>query len=758
MPRFLSLLLALLAFAPLAHSLAHAEEAELLEPEQAFAFTAKAESADRVTGHFEVAPGYKLYRDKIRFEVTGARGVSAELPKGESYKDAFLGEVAIYHGGVDIPLKLEGNDLGGKTVTLTAHSQGCAEAGVCYPPIAQAVELTLPAGGIQGLKDLAKDIEGGMPVVPSGEPLEPEQAFQLGSTMDGGTARLHWTIAPHHYLYRDKIAVKVVEPAGATGQPAIPQGEEKNDPYLGQVRIFHDALDVAVPLQGVADGQKIKLNVTFQGCAEAGICYPPMEQVVELTAGKAGQPVTVATAPAETLSEQDAIAAKLQSGNTWVAIGLFFLAGLGLALTPCVFPMIPILSGIIAGQGEQLSTRRAFMLSLIYVLAMAVTYTIAGVLAGMFGSNLQAAFQNPWILGSFALVFVALALSMFGFFELQLPSSLQSRLSDLSNRQKSGSYAGVVIMGLLSALIVGPCVAPPLAGALIYIGQTGDAVLGGAALFALSMGMGLPLIAVGTLGGKVLPRAGAWMDTVKAVFGVLMLGVAIWLVARVLPDAVTLFLWAVLLIGSGIYLGALEPLSHPTYQTYHATRELTGHMEPVGKEKLGWKRLWKTLGMILLAWGLLMLVGVATGGGTPLQPLKGLAAGGGTAQADAPAGLVFQRVADEAALDRALANAKAAGKPVMLDFYADWCVSCKELEHNTFPDAAVRQAVASAVLLQADVTANSAADKALLKRFGLIGPPAILFYGKDGEERRASRLVGYKPAAEFASHARSALQ
>ena len=756
MPRILSLLLALLAFA----NLASAEEPELLEPEQAFAFSAQAESAGRVLGRFDIAPGYKLYRDKIRFEVEGAPSVQAELPPGEPVKDPFLGDVQVYHGELNIPLQLAGEDLGGRTITLTAHSQGCADVGVCYPPIEQKVQLTLPAGGIQGLKDLAREIEGGQ-VQADGEPLEPEQAFRFSSMIEGSTVLLRWDIAPHHYLYRDKIAVAAVEPAQALGTPVIPAGEEKDDPFLGKVRIFHDQLEVSVPVQGVSEGQKLKLNVTFQGCAEAGICYPPMEQLVELTAGAPAStqatPATPSAPASAAMSEQDVIAEKLKSGNTWLAIGLFFLAGLGLALTPCVFPMIPILSGIIAGQGEQLTTRRAFILSLVYVLAMALTYTVAGVLAGIFGSNLQAAFQNPWILGSFALVFVALALSMFGFFELQLPSSLQSKISELSGRQRSGSLAGVAIMGLLSALIVGPCVAPPLAGALIYIGQTGDAVLGGAALFALSIGMGLPLIAVGTLGGKVLPRAGAWMDTVKAVFGVLMLGVAIWLVARVLPDAVTLSLWAFLLISSGIYLGALEPLRHPSYQTFHASRELTGHMEPVGREQLGWMRLWKAFGIILLAWGLMMLVGVATGQGTPLQPLRGLA-GGGSLQAPAvPAGLSFQRVADVNALDSALAEARAAGRPVMLDFYADWCVSCKEMEHNTFPDPAVTQAVAGALLLQADVTRNSAEDKALLKRFGLIGPPAILFFGADGEERRGSRVVGYKPPAEFAPLAREAL-
>ncbi len=630
--------------------------------------------------------------------------------------------------------------------------------------IAQSFFLTTQAAASGALSSLAQASEE-----PSGEPLEPEQAFQFSAVVDGNTARLHWLIAPHHYLYRDKVSVQVIEPAGQRAQYSLPEGEEKNDAFLGKVRIFHDTLDLAVVLPELQSGQNIKLKVGFQGCAEAGICYPPMEQLVELTAGNISpgastaantQPSTQSAPPpaaAPPLNEQDAIAEKLKSGNTWLAIGLFFLAGLGLALTPCIFPMIPILSGIIAGQGENLSTRRAFMLSLVYVLAMSVAYTVAGVLAGLFGSNLQAAFQNPWILGSFALVFVALALSMFGFYELQVPSSLQSKIADISGKQKSGSYVGVVIMGLLSALIVGPCVAPPLAGALIYIGQTGDAVLGGAALFALSIGMGLPLIVVGTLGGKVLPRAGAWMDNVKAVFGVLMLGIAIWLVSRILPDGVTLALWAVLLITSGVYLGALESTAHPSYKTYHATRELTGHMEPVGKESTGWSRLWKALGLILMFWGALMLVGVASGQGTPLQPLKGLAFSGASATSNAPGGLQFQRVATVGELERALNAAQAAGQPVMLDFYADWCVSCKEMEHNTFTAPDVQQAVAGALLLQADVTRNSADDKALLQRFGLIGPPAILFFGTDGVERKASRLVGYKEPAQFAPHAKAAL-
>jgi thiol:disulfide interchange protein DsbD len=636
--------------------------------------------------------------------------------------------------------------------------------------LVQATHAASASSPASNLSTLTQNISAN-----EGEPLEPEQAFQLSSQIDGDMVRLHWNIAPHHYLYRDKTTVQIIEPSNTKPTITPPAGEEKNDPFLGKVFIFHNALDLEFQLPGLSSGQKIKLKVSFQGCAEAGICYPPMEEVVELTAGTLNATApTNTTAPDKTnsistpstasvpsnapaLNEQDAIAEKLKSGNTWLAIGLFFLAGLGLALTPCIFPMIPILSGIIAGQGESLSTRRAFMLSLVYVLAMSVAYTVAGVLAGLFGSNLQAAFQNPWILGSFALVFVALAFSMFGFYELQVPSGLQSKIADISGKQKSGSYIGVVIMGLLSALIVGPCVAPPLAGALIYIGQTGDAVLGGAALFALSIGMGLPLIVVGTLGGKVLPRAGAWMDSVKAVFGVFMLGIAIWLLTRILPDAITLVLWALLFITSGVYLGALETTTHPSYTTYHASRELTGHMEPVGKESTGWNRLWKAIGIVLLAWGLLMLIGVASGQGTPLQPLKGLSSGGNSSANSAEVALPFQRVGNLAALEQALQTAKAAGQPVMLDFYADWCVSCKELEHNTFPDPAVKQALAGALLLQADVTRNSADDKALLQRFGLIGPPAILFFDKEGNERKASRLVGYKQPAPFAAHAQAAL-
>jgi thiol:disulfide interchange protein DsbD len=387
--------------------------------------------------------------------------------------------------------------------------------------------------------------------------------------------------------------------------------------------------------------------------------------------------------------------------------------------------MIPILSGIIAGSGENISTRRAFVLSVVYVLATCVVFTIAGVVAGLAGANLQAAFQKPWILWSFALLFVLLSLSMFGFYELQLPSSWQSKIADISNKQKGGSLIGVAIMGLLSALIVGPCVAPPLAAAVLYISQTHDPVFGGVALFVLSLGMGAPLVVFGTAAGKFMPRAGAWMDAVKAVFGVLFLGLAIWMLARILDGFWIMLMSGALLIASAVYLGALERL-------------------PEGAS--GWRRLWKALGIVLLIAGAAELLGAAAGGRDVTQPLAGIVAGGGKETGGNT--LAFRTIKSVADLDREVAAAAQANQPVMLDFYADWCVSCKEMEKFTFARADVQQALSGFVLLKADVTANDETDQALLKRFALFGPPATIFF-RGGDERRALRLIGFEKAEDF---------
>ena len=488
----------------------------------------------------------------------------------------------------------------------------------------------------------------------------------------------------------------------------IPRGAPKQDEAFGQVETFHDELDFDLPLiRSNQAAQTITLLAKYQGCADRGVCYPPMSKKIDLALPIAQQPA------APELSEQDQIVQSLHKDSLPITLLSFFGFGLLLSLTPCIFPMIPILSGIIVGHGNRITTGRAFSLSLSYVIASALTYTVFGILAALFGSNLQTAFQQPWIIGLFSAVFVALSLSMFGFYHLELPKSLQVKLHNSSEIHRDGSLWGAAIMGSLSSLIVGPCVAAPLAGALIYIGQTGDAVLGGSAFFALGLGMGIPLLLLGASAGKLLPKAGDWLNSTKAVFGVIMLAVAVWMLSRILPGNVIMMLWAILLIFPAIYLSAVDPLP---------------------ENSSGWRKLWKGLGLMMLAYGLLLLIGFSLGNSNPLKPLQGL--GVSTAQAAEP-GIVFERVASIAALEARIKQANANHQPVMLDFYADWCISCKEMETYTFADPRVKQALKGYALLQIDVTNNSDDDKALLTKFNLIGPPAILFFGLDHQEKTA---------------------
>jgi len=575
--------------------------------------------------------------------------------------------------------------------------------------------------------------------------LDPDDAFQISYDSQPGHFKASWVIAEGHYLYREKMQIST-EDSSVKAQPLLmPAGDEKDDPVFNKtLYVFHDFTEVTLPYQYTESGDKeVTFKVKYQGCSEiSGICYPPQTKkfTVKISPVSAAQAAALATeqaatgAASEPVSEQDEIADALRSGDTWLTLLIFFGAGLLLAFTPCVFPMIPILSGIIVGQGSDITTRKAFFLSLVYVLAMALTYTVVGVLVGLSGENIQAWFQNPWIIGSFATIFVALSFSMFGFYELQMPASIQSKLTNISNSQQGGNIIGVAIMGFLSALIVGPCVTAPLVGALIYIAETGDAVLGGMALFSLSMGMGAPLLLIGASAGKLLPKAGAWMDAIKAVFGVLLLALAIWLLDRVVPVEVTMTLSAALIIVSAIYMGAIDNID-------------------AGAS--GWKKLWKGTGMVMLIYGIIILIGVASGGNSLMQPLKGLSLGAGTQQQAAK--LAFTKIKGVEGLNAELAKAKAAGKPVMLDFYADWCVSCKEMEAFTFSDPAVHAALDGVTLLKADVTADDEKDKALNEHFGIFGPPAIMFFGTDGNERRNYRVVGYVPADQFAPHVRSAL-
>lgn len=552
--------------------------------------------------------------------------------------------------------------------------------------------------------------------------LQPEQAFKLTvSALDGQTLRARFEVAAAHYLYRDKISFKLKE--GTTSSIVgvdLPKGEIKHDANFGATEVFHQSIDAVIRLQHTGTSPAtVVLLATYQGCSEKGLCYAPIKKTLDIALPATGQITDSPSTP----TESDEVRSLLQGGKLWlIAVG-FFGFGLLLSLTPCVFPMIPILSGIIVGQGAHPSRLHAFNLSLAYTLGMALAYTLAGVAAGLSGHLISAALQNPWALGFGALVFVLLALSMFGFYELQLPSGLESRVVNASNRIKGGRFAGVFAMGALSALIVSPCVAAPLAGALLYIGQTHDVVLGGIALFSLSIGMGVPLLLVGASAGALLPKAGAWMNAVRNFFGVLMLGMAVWLIGPVISPVLQMGLYAALLIVSAIYLRALDSLPHH-----------------VGN----WARLWKGMGLILLVSGVAMLLGALAGNKNPLQPLAGLRA---THSVETISALPFQRVKNIEALDAALRQAK--GKYVMLDFYADWCVSCKEYEQNTFRDPRVQKLLKNALLLQADVTQNTSEDEALLKRFALFGPPGIIFFDPQGREVAPLKVVGYQDANQF---------
>lgn len=742
-------------------------EEDLLMPDQAFQISGRTDGTDKLLVEWRIADGYYMYRDKIHFD-TDAIGIEMGEPTLSEAKikhDEFFGDVAVYRNKATAQIPLQRMQGSQETLLLKARSQGCADQGICFPPHIQEIRLALqpmqeaalPLTVAESAQTIAEtDAPSLFDNAVEEELLDPEEAYKLSATVEDGThLRLYWRIAEGTYLYQDKIQLSLAETEDvALGRIDLPEPEIKQDSIrpdgtIGDVAVYHDEIDLTVPLvRGTTDAREITLQAKFQGCAEIGVCYPPMSkhftlslpgisqaEAGELPADQSSQSGAIADEP---ISELDEIANTLKGGSMLLIIGVFFLLGLGLAFTPCIFPMIPILSGIIAGQGDKITTRKAFTLSLVYVLAMAITYTVAGILAGMFGENLQAYFQNPWILSSFALIFVLLALSMFGFYDLQLPSSLQSKLTEVSNRQQGGSLAGVAIMGFLSALIVGPCVAPPLAGALIYIGQTGDALLGGLALFALSMGMGAPLIAIGTSAGKLLPRAGGWMDAVKAVFGVALLGVAIIMLERIIPAEAVMLLWGVLFIVSAIYMGALR------------------HLEI---EASGWQKLWKGLGFVFLIYGTLMLVGAASGGKDTLQPLRGIAIAGGSGGGQDHRELKFKRIKSVADLQREVADASRQGKSVMLDFYADWCISCKEMEKYTFSDPEVIAALANTRLLQADVTANDDTDQALLQgHFGLPGPPAIIFYGSDGKERERYRIVGFMSADEFATHVNRAIR
>ena len=556
--------------------------------------------------------------------------------------------------------------------------------------------------------------------------LTPEEAFNLSVKKSGDVISVSLSLGKDIYVYDEKLKVSMIEPKEVSLDKDIkrPTPTEYED-YL----IHKKPINILIPLSVIkkyVDSGSFKLKIEYQGCASSGICYQPMSSEFSFDLGEVSN--SSIKADKQNLSEQDSIANSLKNDSIWLVLISFFGFGLLLSLTPCIFPMIPILSSIIVAQSDKITTKRAFFLSLVYVLAMALAYTIAGVLAGLFGANIQAALQNPWIITVFSLVFVALAFSMFGFYEIQMPRFIQSKLTKKSDEMQGQGVLGVAVMGFLSALIMGPCVAAPLAGALVYIGQSGDALLGGLALFVMSLGMGMPLLLVGTGAKKYMPRPGRWMDAIKASFGVMMLALAIWTLSRIVDGNLIMFMWMALVIGSAVYMGALESLK---------------------SEARGVDKLIKSVAVILFIYGVILFVGALSGATNPLKPFWAFTSKAVVStQTEITKEKEFEVVSTLSELKKVIQNSK---KPVMVDFYADWCVSCVELETYTFSDEKVKNKMQEFKLVKIDVTKNSKEDKELLNAFGIFGPPAILFF-KDAKELKSKRIIGFKEAKVFLEH------
>ncbi|MBJ6137583.1 protein-disulfide reductase DsbD [Marinobacter litoralis] len=566
-----------------------------------------------------------------------------------------------------------------------------------------------------------------------------EQALPFNYTSDAGHLVLSWDIAPEHYLYKSRITVTPLSAGVKVGEPEFSSpGTLTNDEFFGEMTVFFDPVEVRYPItlpDGVAEAD---LRVSFQGCAEAGLCYPPQNHEILYYPGS-GDSQASATAPSSTntvppvttadTSSASGLAGFLSSQSIWMVAGLFFLLGLGLTFTPCVLPMVPIISSMVSGQNTR-TTAHALLLSGSYVLGMAITYAAAGVITGLLGAsfNLQAQLQSPWVLGIFAALFIVFALSMFDLFEIQLPRFIREPLNDASQRLTGGRVLGIFGIGALSALIVSPCVSAPLAGSLLYISTTQDAFIGGVALLALGLGMGVPLILVAVGGRKLLPSSGRWMTTVKHFYGVMLLAVAIWLVERLIPAWTGLTLWGLLITVTAVQLGAFDAA------------------------KPGWGRTRKGIGLVMFSYGLALLAGAVSGATDPLRPLAPFTATAGIPQGTAQAHADFERIEDPEQIRSLMAQASASGQPVMLDFYADWCISCKVMERNVFNQPDVIQALQPFTLLQIDMTDNTPAQQAFLDELGLFGPPSILFFDSTGQEFSEARVLGEMNKQQFLTH------
>lgn len=702
-------------------------------PEDVFRYVIY-DAGDAIEIDWAIDAGAYLYDSAFAFSAANPAVIlgTPELPAGKVHSDEFLGEQVIHRDKlfVRIPYTIRGDRPA--SIVLTIASRGCLDSGYCYMPQTwiETVALSQPRKSddrltLAGLSEYSND-----------DPLPADEVFVADAfAVDGNTIEFGIRVLPGYYLYKSKIALVSLQDNARAGQLDLPNGTIKTDEWLGEQEVYFDEVFGKVAIaRATSEAMELEIELSYQGCKVDGICYMPISKILTVSLPEANAVATISLAGVP-VSEQARLAAIITDSSIWVAAGLFFLAGLGLAFTPCVLPLVPILSGIIAGEGDDVSPMRGFTLALSYVMGMAIVYTIAGVVAAAAGLQLAATFNQPWILILFAGLFVVLALGMFGAYDLQMPSGLQSRLSRISGKQTSGTMIGAFIMGALSSLIVTACVAPALIAALTVIAQTGDTLRGGSALFAMSLGMGAPLLLVGAAQGKVLPKAGAWMVAVKNAFGFMMLGLAVWMLSRILSGPVTMMLWSVLVFMTGVFMGGLTALTTTS----------------TGVQKLG-----KGFGFLAIIYGIILLLGALTGGSNPMKPLASINLGGGALITEQQHALPFQRIKTVADLDREVNAAASQGKTALLDFYADWCVSCKEMEAYTFTDNGVQAALSNTVWLQADVTANDAADQQLLERFGVFGPPTIIFFNAEGNQLHGYEVVGYMQADDFAKHVQQA--
>lgn len=723
--------------------------ASLLPANEAFQLNAQIVE-DKVELTWSIASGYFVVKESIEISTAESNQLGASIfPQAIPTVDAFLGNINIYRGEQSVVLPISSENT--SDLTLSVVFDGCADLGICYPPITKNITLSTPIKTQVQVVSEAPALDSSATAEPStqvsllqaGGPLPADEAFNLDViAIDEKTLNVRWLVHKDYYLYKDKISISVE--GASIANIAYPDATLKNDEFFGQVSIYDRPIEVLLSLANISSG-KVTLSIEYQGCWKGGVCYPPQQANYSISLpgsernNVAVDPESDIEAPTnslpaafEQMNNEELTAQELfQKGGLALFIGAF-LAGLALSYTPCIYPMVPILSGIIVGQKDSPSTLKAVLMSLAFVLSMSIAYGLIGATAGYFGAgvNIQAILQTPWVLVLFGLIFIFLAFSMFGYYDIQLPKKLQSKITQISNKQNGGSFIGVAIMGFLSALIIGPCVTPFLATALSYVIADGSATKGAIGLFAMGLGMGVPLIIICGWGINALPKSGLWMETVKHVFGVLMLAVALYLLDRIISPFASLALWASLLTIAPIALGAITPLD---------------------KQSSSWRRIFKAVNLIVLGYGILLWLLVARGGGDMHQPLADwdYNANNQTVQS-----IDFELLQSEEQLDRLIANTQGSDNLIVLKFYADWCVSCKTLERKVFSDREVIKNLDNALALTANVTDNTEANKSLLARFDIAGPPAILFF-KNGKEARSQRIIGEISAKDFLKRLKS---